>query len=74
MRRWLKNQRRRLSKKMFGLPNFTLKTALEELDPWQQTSNSCFRRLVKKLKLPPFDLPDKIHSPLELLVPLNNAG
>ncbi len=32
------------------------------------------RRLVKKLKLPPLDLPDKIHSPLDLLVPLNNTG
>jgi len=59
----------------------TLKTALEELDRWQQTGNrwqqagsSCFRRLVQTLKLPPLDLPDKIHSPLELLVPLNNTG
>ena len=63
------------------VPKLTLKTALEELDRWQQTGNrwqqtgsSCFRRLVQKLKLPPLDLPDKIHSPLELLVPLNNTG
>ena len=56
------------------VPKLTLKTALEELDRWQQTGISCFRRLVQTLKLPPLDLPDKIHSPLELLVPLNNTG
>ena len=56
------------------LPKFTLATAMEELNRWQQTGISCFRRLVRKLKLRPLDLPDKIHSPLELLVPLNNTG
>lgn len=56
------------------VPKLTLKTALEELHRWQQTGISCFRRLVKKLKLPALELPQKIHSPLELLVPLNNTG
>jgi len=56
------------------VPKLTLKTAQEELNRWQQTGISCFRRLVKKLKLPPLDLPDQIHSPLQLLVPLNNSG
>lgn len=56
------------------VPNLTLKTALEELTRWQQTGISCFRRLVKKLKLPAIELPEQIYSPLELLVPLNNTG
>ena len=56
------------------VPKFTLATAMVELDRWQQTGISCFRSLVRKLKLPPLDLPDKVHSPLELLVPLNNTG
>jgi hypothetical protein len=56
------------------VPKLTLKTALEELQRWQETGLSCFRRLVKKLKLPALNLPDKIHSPLELLVPLTNTG
>lgn len=53
------------------VPNLTLKTVLKELDHWQETGISCFRRLVKKLKLPALRLPEKILSPLELLVPLN---
>jgi transposase len=53
------------------VPNLTLKTVLKELDHWQKTGISCFRRLVKKLKLPALRLPEKILSPLELLVPLN---
>ncbi|MFN9079495.1 MAG: hypothetical protein ACK5X8_03035, partial [Planctomyces sp.] len=56
------------------VPKLTLKTALEELNRWQQTGISCFRRLVNKLKLPALNLPDKIQSPLELLVPLNDTG
>lgn len=56
------------------VPKLTLKTALEELNRWHQTGISCFRRLVNTLKLPALNLPDKIQSPLELLVPLNNTG
>lgn len=56
------------------VPKLTLKTALEELHRWQQTGISCFRRLVKKLKLKPADLPNDVLSPLQLLVPLNNTG
>ena len=51
------------------LPKLTLKTAQEELARWQQTGISCFRQLVKRL-----NLPEKIQSPLELLVPLTNTG
>lgn len=56
------------------VPKLTLKTAQEELARWQQTGLSCFRRLVKQLKLPPLSLPGTIQSPLELLVPLTNTG
>lgn len=56
------------------LPKLTLKTVLTELARWQEEGISCFRRLVKKLKLPPLILHEKIVSPLELLVPLNNTG
>jgi hypothetical protein len=56
------------------LPKLTLKTAQEELDRWQRMGISCFRRLVKKLRLPAISLPEKIASPLELLVPLINTG
>ncbi len=55
------------------VPTLTLKTVLNELDRWQKTGISCFRRLVKKLKLPALSLPEKIVSPLELLVPLNKS-
>jgi hypothetical protein len=55
------------------VPKLTLKTVLKELDRWQETGISCFRRLVKKLKLPALSLPEKILSPLELLVPLNKS-
>ena len=51
------------------LPKLTLKTAQEELARWQQTGISCFRQLVKRL-----NLPEKIQSPLELLVPLTSTG
>ncbi len=56
------------------VPKLTLKTVLKELDRWQETGISCFRRLVQKLKLPALSLPEKIVSPLQLLVPLNNTG
>ena len=56
------------------VPRLTLKTVLKELDRWQETGISCFRQLVKKLKLPALSLPEKIVSPLQLLVPLNNTG
>ena len=55
------------------VPTLTLKTVLQELDRWQKTGISCFRRVVKKLKLPTLSLPEKIVSPLELLVPLNKS-
>ena len=55
------------------VPTLTLKTVLTELDRWQQNGISCFRRLVKKLKLPDLSLPETIASPLELLVPLNKS-
>lgn len=56
------------------LPTLTLKAAQEELQRWQQDGISCFRRLVKSLQLPALSLPEKIQSPLELLVPLTNTG
>ena len=56
------------------LPELTLMAVQAELNLWQQTGISCFRRQVQKLKLPPLDLPDQIQSPLELLVPLSNTG
>lgn len=55
------------------VPGLTLKAVLNELDRWQKTGISCFRRLVKKLQLPALSLPEKIVSPLELLVPLNKS-
>ena len=55
------------------VPTLTLKTVLNELDRWQKTGISCFRRLVKKLKLLTLSLPENIVSPLELLVPLNKS-
>lgn len=55
------------------VPRLTLKTVLNELDRWQKTGISCFRRLVKKLKLPALSLREKIVSPRELLVPLNKS-
>jgi hypothetical protein len=55
------------------VPKLTLKTVLTELERRQKTVMSRFRRLVKELKLPPLSLPDKIVSPLQLLVPLNKT-
>ncbi len=55
------------------VPTLTLTTVLQELERWQKTGISCFRRLVKKLKLPHLSLPAKIASPLELLVPMNKS-
>jgi hypothetical protein len=55
------------------VPTLTLTTVLQELERWQKTGISCFRRLVKKLKLPYLSLPAKIASPLELLVPMNKS-
>lgn len=49
---------------------FTLQTVLAELTRWQQAGISCFRHAVASLAIPPPRLPDKIKSPLELLVPL----
>jgi hypothetical protein len=56
------------------VPKLTLRTAMEELNRWQQTGISCFRRLVEKLQLLPLDLPENIQSPLELLVPDHGSG
>ena len=53
------------------VPKLTLKTVLKELDRWQETGISCFRQLVQQLKLPAIRLPEKIVSPLDLLVPLD---
>jgi transposase len=55
------------------VPTLTLTTVLQELERWQKTGISCFRRLVKKLRLPHLSLPAKIASPLELLVPMNKS-
>ncbi|MEN9555604.1 MAG: hypothetical protein RLZZ232_1890 [Planctomycetota bacterium] len=41
------------------VPTLTLKTVLQELDKWRKTGISCFRRLVKKLRLPALSLPKK---------------
>jgi transposase len=46
------------------VPRLTLKTVLNELDRWRKTGISCFRRLVKKLKLPALSLSEKIVSAL----------
>ena len=51
------------------LPKLTLHTVLAEINGWCRTGVSCFRRMVDSLKLPPLTLPDKIQSPLDLLVP-----
>jgi len=56
------------------VPKLTLKAVLTELERWQKTGISCFRLLVKKLKLLPLSLPEKVVSPLQLLVPLNRAA
>ncbi len=55
------------------VPTLTLTTVLQELERWQKTGISCFRRLVKELKLPALSLPETIASPLDLLVPLNKS-
>jgi hypothetical protein len=34
------------------LPKFTLASVLEEIERWWQTGQSCFRKLLKKMKLP----------------------
>lgn len=56
------------------ISQFTLQTVLTELTRWQQQGISCFRRVVESLKLPPLKLPEKIQSPLELLVPIQETG
>jgi hypothetical protein len=55
------------------VPTLSLKTVMQELDKWQKTGISCFRRLVKKLKPSALRLPEKITSSPELLVPMNKS-
>ena len=56
------------------LPQLTLKTVQAELERWQETGQSVFRRLVQTLNLPALTLPESIRTPLELLVPLPQTG
>ena len=56
------------------LPQLTLKSVQAELQRWQETGQSVFRRLVQTLNLPALTLPESIRTPLDLLVPLPNTG
>ena len=56
------------------LPQLTLKAVQAELDRWQQTGQSVFRRLVQTLNLPAMTLPESIRTPLDLLIPLPQTG
>ena len=56
------------------LPQLTLQAVLAEINRWCRTGVSCFRRMVNALDLPPLILPDKIKSPLDLLVPEGDSG
>ena len=56
------------------LPQLTLKSVQAELDRWQETGLSVFRRLVQTLNLPALPLPESIRTPLDLLVPLPQTG
>ena len=56
------------------LPQLTLKAVQAELDRWQETGQSVFRRLVQTLNLPALALPESIRTPLDQLVPLPQTG
>ena len=45
-----------------------------ELDRWQETGQSVFRRLVQTLNLPALTLPESIRTPLDLLAPIPQTG
>jgi transposase len=47
------------------LPTFTLASVIAEINRWWQTGQSCFTKLLKKLKLPP-----PIESNLDKLIPV----
>ena len=52
------------------LPQLTLKSVQAELQRWQETGLSVFRRLVQTLNLPALTRPESIRTPLDLLVPI----
>ena len=56
------------------LPHLTLYAVQAELDRWQETGLSVFRRLVQTLNLPALTLPESIRTPLDQLVPLPQTG
>jgi hypothetical protein len=56
------------------LPQLTLISVQSELDRWQETGLSVFRRLVQTLNLPALTLPESIRTPLDLLVPIPQTG
>jgi hypothetical protein len=56
------------------LQQMTLQSVLTEINSWFRHGVSLFRRIVDSLKLPPLNLPDRVQSPLDLLVPLTGTG
>lgn len=56
------------------LPQLTLRAVQAELQRWQETGQSVFRRLVLTLNLPDPVLPESIRTPLDLLVPISQTS
>ena len=56
------------------LPQLTLKSVQAELQRWQETGLSVFRRLVQTLNLPALTRPESIRTLLDLLVPIPQTG